>query len=191
MKRWPTFSSKKKESDSLSRKDPLTGLANRKALLETITANIDDKLVPPPRLALLFIDLDGFKTINDNLGHAIGDAVLRIIARRIEHCVRDFDFTGRLGGDEFVVLLRLADDHRQIAERIARTIIQSIEKPITDPTVPYPLSASIGIAFYPEHGRDADSLLRIADREMYRAKRHKLGIALAGAAEGSITHHPR
>jgi diguanylate cyclase (GGDEF)-like protein len=118
---------------------------------------------------LLFIDLDRFKTINDSLGHAIGDAVLQAAADRLKTLVRDADTLSRLGGDEFVVLLEDLRDGRDAAS-VADKIIHALEKVLVIGDYPLHISASIGISLYPQDGQDAETLLRHADAAMYKAK---------------------
>ena len=121
------------------------------------------------QLALLFIDLDRFKPINDSLGHAAGDRVLKSVAERIRHNIRESDTAARIGGDEFVVLLRSLqslDDATHVAQKIGEAIEQPVELDGHSLTV----TASIGVAVYPEDGIDAAALSRHADAAMYRAK---------------------
>jgi diguanylate cyclase (GGDEF)-like protein len=132
------------------------------------------------KLALLFIDLDGFKAINDQLGHATGDAVLRVVGKRLVSCVREHDLVARIGGDEFVVVLTIDADLDEGVLRVADSIITAIQDPIRDPDIGQMLSGSIGIAFFPVDGATADALLTAADRRLYEAKRQGHGsISLA------------
>ncbi len=146
--------------------DALTGLPNRTRLREEMEASID--CADDPRAALLFIDIDHFKDVNDTLGHSMGDSFLREIAERIVHSVHGADFVCRHGGDEFVVLLPGADAAR--AQEIATTLLQRIAEPVRVEGVTLPASASIGISLCPENGSDTATLLRNADTAMYRAK---------------------
>jgi diguanylate cyclase (GGDEF)-like protein len=122
------------------------------------------------RLALLYIDLDMFKPINDTFGHAIGDLLLQEVALRLKQCVREADTVGRVGGDEFVVLL----GHIQLAEHaalIAEKILLALAQPFELAGNQLHISPSIGIALYPEHGGDYLQLIRCADEAMYGAKK--------------------
>lgn len=171
----------KKQSEFWSEHDPLTGLPNRKHLMARLEKSIDVARESGATLALLFIDLDGFKPINDKLGHAVGDAVLKVVGQRLERCVRENDLFARIGGDEFVVVLGLDPRFHEVATRIAGSIIASIEAPIREPDIGRVLSASVGIAFFPDHAADATALLRTADEQMYEAKRKGKGtISVAG-----------
>lgn len=142
--------------------DPLTGLANRARLDEHLTRRV----AAAQPLALLMLDLDRFKAVNDLYGHAAGDELLRTVARRVRSAIRTDDEAARLGGDEFVVLLAGADAERaaQKAEQL-RTLLQ---QPYGD--IDVPVSASIGVATYPGSGRTASALLAAADEALYRAK---------------------
>jgi diguanylate cyclase (GGDEF)-like protein len=136
--------------------DPLTGLANRALLLERIAASTGE-------VTLLYLDLDGFKPINDRLGHAAGDEVLRIVARRLEHCVRaEQDTVARLGGDEFAVLVG------DRAEDVTARVRTAFRDPFIVAGEPLRVGASLGLATGPP---DAESLLAAADRAMYAVKR--------------------
>jgi len=152
--------------------DALTGLPNRALLMDRLChaasranrANHEDT-----RMAVLFIDLDRFKAINDSLGHAVGDAVLQAVAGRLKSLVRDEDTLSRLGGDEFVVLLESVRDG-EAAATVAEKIIHALEKMLHIGTYPLHISASIGISLYPEDGQDAETLLKHADAAMYKSK---------------------
>jgi len=162
--------------------DVLTGLPNRALLFERLGHALALARRKKTRLALMFVDLDKFKPINDNLGHAIGDQVLQESARRMLACLRDSDTVGRIGGDEFVVLLpevNGADDALKVAEKIRHALSQ--EFCACGPTVPAPpntvarndilnISASIGIALSPQDGDNAIELTKNADFAMYQAK---------------------
>jgi len=149
--------------------DPLTGLPNRHAL----RACIDHALARARRtsraLALLFVDLDGFKDINDSHGHECGDRVLAEMARRFVGRTRDMDTVARLGGDEFVIVMEDLEDGR-FAATLATKILAAASEPIALGGRTLHLTASVGISLYPDDGRDASSLLRHADMAMYAAK---------------------
>ncbi|MCW4461182.1 GGDEF domain-containing protein [Sphingomonas sp. BT-65] len=153
----------------LAKHDALTGLANRLLLRERFHDASQAALRGNSRLAVHFIDLDGFKPINDGYGHPAGDAVLQEVARRLESSLRIEDTVARLGGDEFVILQ--ADvAHDSEAEMLARRIIRGLSAPyaIDDATVH--LSASVGIALAPDIGFDFERLLACADAALYRSK---------------------
>lgn len=150
--------------------DMLTGLPNRMLfddrLLVLLTRAARDKRP----VAVLYIDLDNFKPVNDNYGHAAGDLLLQEIARRIQACVRESDTVSRIGGDEFVVLLGalLAPENALV---VAEEICRAIQLPYALPRQSLQISASVGIAIHPEHGNNANQLVRYADTAMYAAKR--------------------
>jgi len=149
--------------------DALTGLPNRKSLAARLEHAIVRVTRSGDRLALIFIDLDRFKKVNDTLGHAAGDEVLRQAAARIRACVREVDSVARLGGDEFVVLLETdvrADTPSIIGERIRN----AFEAPFSWKTIEVRCGASVGMSLYPDHARDPEQLLATADEAMYRAK---------------------
>lgn len=152
-----------------SQRDLLTGLPNRILMLDRLEHAIDTALRHGTRLAVLFIDLDHFKPVNDTLGHAAGDEVLQIVAHRLEATVRGSDSVSRHGGDEFLVLLGDIA-HTSDAARIAAKMLTALaaNSPVDGHAVM--LSASIGIAVYPQDGTDAEALISCADAAMYSAK---------------------
>ena len=147
--------------------DGLTGLPNRTMLREQMETMFDKAKSPGPA-ALLFIDIDHFKDVNDTLGHSVGDSFLKEIANRIVAEVWDIDIVCRHGGDEFVIVLDGADGPR--AQRVAEALLGRLAQPVRVEGVTLPASASIGISLCPENGRDSATLLRNADTAMYRAK---------------------
>jgi diguanylate cyclase (GGDEF)-like protein len=149
--------------------DALTGLPNRSLLKDRLTQEIARCQREAGSFALLFIDLDHFKDVNDALGHASGDAALREAARRIARCLRESDTVSRLGGDEFNVILTQVQDP-QDPGRVAENVIRSLSEPFVIDGQSSFLSASIGIALYPQDGRSAEELIKNADTAMYRAK---------------------
>ncbi|MFP5409824.1 MAG: ABC transporter substrate binding protein [Gammaproteobacteria bacterium] len=149
--------------------DALTGLPNRALLTDRLRHAASRADRAQARMAVLFIDLDRFKTINDSLGHAVGDGVLQAAAGRLARLVRDEDTLARLGGDEFVVLLESVRDG-QDAATVAGKIIHALEETLQIGDYPLHISASIGISLYPEDGRDAETLLKHADAAMYKSK---------------------
>lgn len=152
----------------LARHDALTGMPNRLLFGERLEAAIAGA-GPQRRFALLCIDLDHFKIVNDTLGHPIGDRLLRAVAERFAACVRDGDTTSRLGGDEFAVLLP-GLRHQSDAIASAERIIEVIRAPFDIDGHQLLIGASVGIAIAPDHGADRDTLLRNADIALYRAK---------------------
>jgi diguanylate cyclase (GGDEF)-like protein len=154
----------------LAHHDALTSLPNRMAFLQSLAQSVALADRQRGSLALLFIDLDGFKRVNDSFGHDIGDQLLVQVAARLHSCVRASDMAGRLGGDEFVVLLT-DDPSAEQAAQIADKVIAAISKPYQIPGAQPVLGASVGIAMYPIHAQTADQLLIIADTAMYVAKR--------------------
>ena len=148
--------------------DALTGLHNRAAF----TARLERALARTPAqstTSLLFIDLDGFKLVNDKHGHAVGDALLREVAERLKERVRRGDLVGRLGGDEFTVLLTNITKPEHSAD-VADKLLDALTTPFTVDGKMLSIGASIGVAHYPLHAGDADTLIQCADSAMYRAK---------------------
>ncbi|MEH1816906.1 MAG: CHASE2 domain-containing protein [Nostoc sp.] len=150
--------------------DPLTGLSNRKFFAEQLYESLHWAQHNNLLLGLLFIDLDGFKQVNDTLGHETGDRLLMTIAERLSNSLRASDTVSRLGGDEFTVILR-AIPNVQIAAKVAEKILSSITKPIVLDSYTIQVSASIGISVYPYNSQDSETLMKQADTAMYRAKR--------------------
>ena len=149
--------------------DSLTGLPNRLLLRDRLTQEIARCQREAGSFALLFIDLDHFKDVNDTLGHTSGDAVLKEAARRISLCLRETDTVSRLGGDEFNVILTQLQ-HPQDAGRVGEHIVKALSDAFVVNGQNSFLSASIGIALYPEDGKSAEALIKNADTAMYRAK---------------------
>jgi diguanylate cyclase (GGDEF)-like protein len=153
-----------------SQRDELTNTPNRALLLDRLERAITMAQRRYTRCAVIFLDIDHFKQITDTLGHAAGDAVLQMVARRLEAAVRDSDAVGRHGGDEFLVLLtevsRMDD-----AVHIARKLIGDIAAPSLVCGHVLQVSVSAGIAIYPDDARDARTLIGLADEAMYRSKR--------------------
>lgn len=149
--------------------DGLTGLPNRALFCDRLDHALARAKRTRERAALLFVDLDGFKAVNDALGHDSGDEVLRMVAGELRRCVREGDTVARLGGDEFTVLLDPVSD-AEAARAVAARILHAIEQPSVLSGVPVRLTASIGISVFPDHAADAAGLLRRADAAMFRAK---------------------
>jgi diguanylate cyclase (GGDEF)-like protein/PAS domain S-box-containing protein len=153
----------------LAHYDELTGLSNRSMFSQYLSNAIAKARRNSTQLAVLFIDLDRFKNINDTLGHGAGDSVLKEVAERLNKCLRESDTVGRLGGDEFVVLLDEIPQSMHCAE-VAQKILATIARPFALDTQEFHLTASIGISTYPADSEDLQSLLKNADVAMYRAK---------------------
>jgi diguanylate cyclase (GGDEF)-like protein len=170
------LASSKEQAESVAKRmqfhahhDSLTGLPNRVLLNDRIKTELAHARREQSILALLFLDLDRFNIINDSLGHATGDQLLRIISRRVKDCVREGDTVARLGGDEFMVLLpRIAS--ASDAGRISNKIIDSLTEPVSCNGHDLHITTSVGISIYPFDGTDAEILIRNADISMYRAK---------------------
>ncbi|MCK9635853.1 MAG: EAL domain-containing protein [Methylobacter tundripaludum] len=164
---------KRKQSEELiwrqANFDPLTGLPNRSMFRDRLEQAVKKTHRVNSSLALMFIDLDRFKEINDTLGHEVGDALLVDAAQRLIHCVRDTDTVARLGGDEFTVILGDLDAIDS-AERIAQSILNSLAQPFQLGSERSQISASIGITFYPKDATELEDLLKNADQAMYAAK---------------------
>jgi diguanylate cyclase (GGDEF)-like protein/PAS domain S-box-containing protein len=163
---------------SLARHDALTGLPNRRVFSEVLEKAIAKANRGTSVHAVLIIDLDRFKPVNDIHGHAAGDAVLCEVANRLKDVVRGSDTVARLGGDEFAVVLDCASDTKapgEAAIQLAERVIQAVKGPITYDNRTIEVGASIGIAICPTDGRDADTMLHAADMAMYRAKQESRG----------------
>ncbi|MBW8307463.1 MAG: EAL domain-containing protein [Thiobacillus sp.] len=158
----------------LANHDPLTNLPNRTFFQERLGVSLDEAALNGEQLAVLFLDLDRFKLINDTFGHALGDKLLLMVAERLAGCFRKGDVLARLGGDEFVVLLQGLSgkqDAALVAQKIMDTFAHAFQLDAHEVFV----SASIGIAFYPSDAIDAGNLIRYADNAMYQAKEQGLG----------------
>jgi diguanylate cyclase (GGDEF)-like protein/PAS domain S-box-containing protein len=161
-----------RELENLARHDHLTGLANRSVLEDRLSHVLAVSRRSGTPTALIFVDLDDFKRINDELGHGMGDYVLKTVAGRIGCAVRDVDTVARFGGDEFVVLLESADQSAALA--VAERITEQIRRPIVDLPADFAVTASAGVAVYlPQSSSDesGDLLVQRADAAMYEAKR--------------------
>ncbi len=150
--------------------DTLTGLPNRSMLDERVASAIEAADDRGGTMTLAFIDLDNFKLVNDSLGHHAGDELLKIVARRMLACIRASDSIVRLGGDEFVILISGAMQPGEDVEDRLRAVREAIAEPVEIEGRSFQVTSSMGIAAYPEHGRNATELLARADAAMYRAK---------------------
>jgi len=161
--------------------DPLTGLANRALLgtrLDEALARLGER---PGRVTLMVLDLDDFKLVNDRLGHAAGDAVLRAVGRRVRGCVRDHDLVARLGGDEFAVLLEDLPGDDDLGARIAA----ALRAPISLANATVDAAASVGVVTTEYAAQSAEDLMHAADLAMYRAKRSQQAAGAQADADGS------
>jgi diguanylate cyclase (GGDEF)-like protein len=160
-----------KKLEQVATHDPLTNVANRN-LFSTCFANAIDRAKKGKKiLALLYLDLDGFKEVNDTYGHHVGDQLLLVVVERLDEFFDTIDNVARLGGDEFAVLLENVQDPNEVA-KIARRICNAIAQPILINQIELRVTSSIGIGIYPIDGDDAETLLTIADKAMYHVKGH-------------------
>jgi diguanylate cyclase (GGDEF)-like protein len=157
----------------LAAHDALTGLPNRRAFVQQTGRTLQEHAKEAQVFCLLFIDLDGFKAVNDELGHAAGDALLQVVGERLQHGMRRDDFVSRLGGDEFVCLLPNLQSTAQ-ARLLAGKLLQAITAPCRLGRMTVTVGATVGAAIFPRDGQCLTTLLAHADRAMRKAKLHKL-----------------
>jgi diguanylate cyclase (GGDEF)-like protein len=158
--------------------DALTDLPNRRQFHDRLQQSLDAGRLSGAGFALLVVDLDGFKEVNDTLGHAVGDLLLQAVASRLQAALRPQDMVARVGGDEFVVIL--PGHHAESAEQVADCVLRVVAEPLQlDPHL-VRVTASIGIASSPADGADGDLLLRRGDLAMYAAKRSQATYAVYG-----------
>lgn len=162
-----------KRIEQLAYSDVLTGLPNRLLLAQRVSEAIDNAGHGVPNFAILFLDLDRFKIVNDSLGHAFGDRVLQVVAERLQACLRQTDMLCRLGGDEFVIYL--AGAGADVAEGVARRILEDMLRPFALDGMGFSIQCSMGVALYPQDGRSLDELVKQADTAMYRVKERGRG----------------
>lgn len=148
--------------------DMLTQLTNRAAFLAALKKVVQPGALQPA--AVFFLDIDGFKPVNDLHGHGVGDELLCAVARRLERCVRQTDLVARFGGDEFIVLLR-EPANANVPKRVAQAIVAAVAEPYRIEGLELRVTASVGVALVPAHGRTVDAVVAAADRAMYTAKR--------------------
>lgn len=153
----------------ISRTDPLTGLANRSRLIDLLQLSMQSATRRREKLAILFMDLDGFKDVNDTLGHTAGDQLLREVANRLKISVRSVDIISRFGGDEFVIVLQGITDLEDTIQ-VADKILSQFDLPFWHENRKIRVGASIGISHYPDDGDNHDLLLKYADNALYRVK---------------------
>ena len=162
-----------KRIEELAYSDILTGLPNRLLLSQRVGTAIQGARQSDTGFAILFLDLDRFKIINDSLGHPFGDRVLQLVAERLQTCLRQTDMLCRLGGDEFVIYLHGGD--ASAAESVARRILDDMLKPFMLDSMGFSIQCSIGIALYPQDGATLDDLIKQSDTAMYRVKERGRG----------------
>jgi diguanylate cyclase (GGDEF)-like protein len=154
----------------LAQQDPLTGLGNRRLLTKRISAAMANARRTKSAMAVVYLDLDGFKQINDSAGHGVGDALLRLVARRLESVVREEDTVARVGGDEFMIALWHVANARDVTT-VAAKVVEIISEPYIIEGRNIIVTTSVGVGVFPAHGEDADTLMRSADNALYAAKR--------------------
>ena len=160
-----------KQIQFLAHHDALTGLPNRFVCKERLRVSIQQARRTGEKVAVLFVDLDRFKNINDSLGHHVGDGLLCSVAQRLSDIVRDGDTVSRLGGDEFVIILGKVASAEKVGKFIEQRLMPALRAPHDIDAVELYISSSIGIALYPDDGDDVDGLMRHADTAMYQAKK--------------------
>ncbi len=168
------------EARRMATRDDLTGLPNRHGFVTLTEHTLAEHQSGSALFALLFVDLDGFKAINDRLGHAVGDTLLRVVGSRLANAVRRGDVVCRHGGDEFVCLLPHVHDADK-ARAIARDLERNVSAPCRIGPHLVTVTASIGIALYPQDGTTLEALLQRADSAMYAAKSLGLGVVMAAS----------
>jgi diguanylate cyclase (GGDEF)-like protein len=167
----------------LATHDPLTGLPNRNLLMDRLSTVLAQAKRAETSTALAFIDLDGFKAVNDTQGHEAGDILLMEAAQRLLGCIRESDTLARIGGDEFIVSF-FAVAERKSVPSMAEKILKSLNRAFDINGQKVRISASIGISFYPDDGATPDTLMKSADQAMYEVKEAgKNGIAMAGGVK--------
>ncbi len=174
----------------LATHDPLTDLPNRFLMVDRLTQLLSRARRYGSAFAILFMDIDRFKDVNDSYGHEFGDRVLRAVAQRLTSAVRQNDTVARIGGDEFVIILETAQG-AQAADTVAQHVHRALRRPLTLEHRRVRVTVSIGISMYPQHGEDVDTLLRAADSAMYLAKkeggdRHLSDLSGAPGADGVL-----
>ena len=175
----------RRQSEHRARHDLLTGIPNRRHFIDLVDRNIEAARLRGTWTAVMFIDLDGFKPINDAYGHAVGDAVLKIVAQRMHGCLKGPDAVARLAGDEFGALVALPSHASDSAVNVANKLLNTVSETITLGSRRFVVTASIGVALFPCHGSDAETLMSIADRCMYEVKREgKAGVRVASIDPG-------
>lgn len=170
--------------------DALTGLSNRSLLVDRLRQALANARRDARKVALLFVDLDRFKPVNDTYGHAVGDRLLAEVAERMKAVVRESDTVSRFGGDEFVVVLS-GLKAREVALGKANEIISALSEPFSVGDVEITVGCSVGIALYPDHGDDETTLQQVADRAVYEAKEEGRNRARMGADQTPVSNESR
>ena len=156
--------------ESLALHDVLTGLPNRRLLFDRLSLGIAHARRNTLTMAVMYLDLDGFKQVNDTLGHDAGDALLRLVADRLVAAVREEDTVARLGGDEFVIAL-WESSHVDAVARLAEKVVEAVSQPYRIQGNDVRITVSIGVGMYPAHGEAVETLMKSADLALYEAKR--------------------
>ena len=163
----------KQRIEELAYSDALTGLPNGLLLAKRVAAAIDGSRANGDEFAILFLDLDRFKIVNDSLGHSFGDRVLKLVAERLQSCLRQSDMLCRLGGDEFVIHLHGAD--MAVAEAVARRMLDEMQLPFMLDGMGFSIQCSIGLSMFPRDGQSLEELIKQADTAMYQVKERGRG----------------
>jgi diguanylate cyclase (GGDEF)-like protein len=156
--------------ESLALHDALTGLPNRRLLMDRLSLAIAHARRNKRTMAVMFLDLDGFKQINDTLGHDAGDTLLKMVAARLVAAVRQEDTVARLGGDEFVIAL-WGLTHADDAAKLAAKVVQAVSQPYSIQNRGVNMTVSVGVGIYPTHGEEVETVMKSADLALYEAKR--------------------
>jgi len=155
--------------ESLALHDALTGLPNRRLLFDRLSLGLAHARRNASTIAVMYLDLDGFKQINDSLGHDAGDALLRMVTDRLVAAVREEDTVARLGGDEFVIAL-WESSHVDAVDRLAGKVVLAVSQPYRIQGHDVHITASVGVGIYPTHGEAVETLMKSADLALYEAK---------------------
>ncbi|MED4229637.1 GGDEF domain-containing protein, partial [Neobacillus cucumis] len=158
-----------KANEHMAYHDYLTGLPNRNKLNASLTSELDSAAKREQKMAVLFMDLDRFKVVNDTLGHNTGDELLKEVAQRLSLSLNDKDIVFRQGGDEFIIILKNAD--RDVAAKVSRRMMDVVAAPFRIQNYDIYTSPSIGISIFPEDGKTVETLIKRADFAMYQAKK--------------------
>lgn len=160
----------KQQIQHLAYHDSLTGLPTRQLMMKRLEKALSSALQEKEKVAVLFLDLDGFKSVNDNFGHAAGDELLKIATDKLRSCVRDNDLVARIGGDEFLIVITQVVGDTMLSS-VATRMINTLSRPFNINNTEVSVSASVGIAMYPEDSQDPEELIKLADHAMYDVKR--------------------